>query len=190
MLNSFINIFKKEYYSLTILSISLLISTILIKSVVLPIWVKNIGINKQIKEYSILVDDSKNNTILKKEILKKQKLLEEKHTNLSSGMADASDLSALLQLIFDKAWKNNIRFDKTTPQEMVTTKTSINYPVLLELTTEYNKLGTFISSLEAMPQIMRVERVAVTAKGSNKVSAIMMVTCFLSKDSIGGSNVK
>lgn len=190
MLNSFINLFKKEYYSLVILSTALLFSAFIIKSVALPILVKNVGTSKQIKEYSVLVDDSKNNTILKKEILKKQKLLEEKHTNLSSGMADASDLSALLQLIFDKAWKNNIRFDKTTPQQMITTKTSINYPVLLELTTEFNKLGTFISSLEAMPQIMRVERVAVSAKGRGKVLAILMVTCFLSKDSIGGSDVK
>ncbi len=190
MTNKVLDIFRKEYIAFSLFSLSLLISVFIIKSLVLPLLTNNINTSVKIKEYSVLVDDSKNNTILKAEIIKKQEMLEKKHTLLSSGMADASDLSALLQLIFDKAWKNDIRFDKTTPQPMITTKTSIHYPVILELTTSYKKLGSFISSLEALPQIMRVERVAITAKGREKVSAILMVTCFLSKDSYGGSNAK
>lgn len=190
MTNKILDIFKKEYIVFALFSLSLLISVFITRNVTLPLLIGNINTSAKIKEYSLLVDDSKNNTILKTEILKKQELLEKKHTLLSSGMADASDLSALLQLIFDKAWKNDIRFDKTTPQLMITTKTSIHYPVVLELTTSYKKLGGFISSLEALPQIMRVERVAITAKGREKVSAILMVTCFLSKESYGGSGVK
>lgn len=178
-------IIQKEYISIFILSTSLLISVWTFSNFGLPLLKSNISTQRQIKEYSVLINDSKNNTILKTEILKKQEELEKKHTVLTSGMADASDLSSLLQLIFDKAWKNKIRFDKTTPQAMIETSTSIHYPVILELTTDFNKLGRFVSSLEAMPQIMRVQRLAVTSKSKDSVSAVLQVTCFLSKESAG-----
>jgi Tfp pilus assembly protein PilO len=48
------------------------------------------------------------------------------------------------------------------------------------MTTSYINLGKFISLLERIPQIVRVDRIAITALDDGKVSAMVMITCYLS----------
>jgi Tfp pilus assembly protein PilO len=84
-----------------------------------------------------------------------------------------------LQIIFDRAGKQHIRFDRTIPQEEKRVKNLITYPVILEMTTDYNTLGKFISSLEEIPHLVSIDRVGVAVKNNGDISARVLITCFL-----------
>lgn len=170
---------EKELIPFTTLVLSFFIFTVLLRYVVVPCRLRGAEVRREVFKYKKLIRGSSEYDELKNEIREKQKCLEKKHTELTQGLADPHDLSGLLQMIFDKAWEADIRFDKTIPQQEVRGKDYIHYPVLLEMTTTYYSLGEFISSLERMPQIVNVERIAITAKSSETVHARVLITCFL-----------
>ena len=55
----------------------------------------------------------------------------------------------------------------------------VRYPVLLETATTYRSLGGFIAALEALPHMVRIDRIAVSASADDKISVKILVTCFL-----------
>lgn len=170
----------KEYIPLAIFIASICISSVLMLRVVLPLWQSATMAKRELVIYQSLVKGTSEYEELKNEIREKQKLLEIKHTELTQGMADPHDLSGLLQMIFDKAWAADIRFDKTMPQKEIHGRDYIHYPVSLEMTTTYNNFGMFISSLEKLPQIVRIDRTQITALPGESIAAKILVTCFLS----------
>jgi Tfp pilus assembly protein PilO len=123
---------------------------------------------------------------LMREITAKHDSLDAKLATLTSGMGDAGDLSGLLQMIFDMAYAAGIQFDRTEPREETRGESFIRYPILFETTAEYAALGTFIASLERLPQAFRIDRLAMTALADGDVRAALMVTCFL--DESGASH--
>ena len=159
--------------------VCLFLSTLLFRYALVPVWQSGETVRKEVDLYKTLIDGSSEYDEFKKEIKEKHRELEKKHTALTQGLADPHDLSGLLQMIFDKAYQVDIRFDKTIPQQETRGTDYIHYPVLLEMTTNYTSLGKFISSLERMPQIVRVDRVAITAKNNEEISARILITCFL-----------
>lgn len=168
-----------ELLALTCLCVSLCLSLAGMRYLLLPRLTTIVALRQEVARYSTLITGSTQYDELKNEIRQKQKLLEQKHTLITQGLADPRDLSSLLQLIFDKAWESRIKLDKTTPQEEVRTKESLQYPLVLELTNSYTNFGTFISALEKIPQIVRIERVAVTALDAGQIQAKLLVTCSL-----------
>ena len=171
---------NKELVPLVSLVLALFICTSLLLYVIIPTVQRSLDLQDELSRYKTLIRGDEKYGKLKNEIREKQKELEKKHTELTQGLADPHDLSGLLQMIFDKAWQAEIRFDKTVPQKEVKGKDYIHYPVLLEMTTTYNQLGKFISSLENIPQIVRVNRVAIMAKDDEKIRVPVLITCFLS----------
>ena len=169
----------KELIPSVSLVLSLFICTALLHYILIPNIRQSIVLREELSRYKSLIRGDEKYDKLKTEIREKQKELEKKHTELTRGLADPHDLSGLLQMIFDKAWQVEIRFDKTVPQKEIKGKDYIHYPVLLEMTTTYNQLGKFISSLENIPQIVRVNRVAVMAKDDEKILSRVLITCFL-----------
>lgn len=170
----------KELIPSVSLVLSVFICTALLHYVIIPNIKHTIVLRDELSRYKSLIRGDEKYGKLKTEIREKQKELEKKHTELTRGLGDPHDLSGLLQMIFDKAWQAEIRFDKTVPQKEAKGKDYIHYPVLLEMTTTYNQLGKFISSLENIPQIVRVDRVAVMAKDDKNIYARVLITCFLS----------
>lgn len=169
----------KERLPFFILVVCFFLFSFIVQIAVVPIWQSGETVRREVSLYKTLIDGSSEYDKFKNEIKEKQKELEKKHTKLTQGLADPHDLSGLLQMIFDKAYEVDIRFDKTIPQQETKGKDYIHYPVLLEMVTKYTALGKFISSLERMPQIVRIDRVAISAKDKETVSARMLITCFL-----------
>ncbi len=169
----------KEFTPLFVLIVCFFICTLITRFMLVPIWQSGETVRKEVAVYKALIDGSSEYGEFKNEIKEKQKQLEKKHTDLTQGLADPHDLSGLLQMIFDKAYEVDIRFDKTIPQPETQGKDYIHYPVLLEMTTTYVSLGKFISSLERMPQIVRIDRVAISAKNKETISTRVLITCFL-----------
>ncbi len=171
---------EKELIPLSALVLAVFVFTVLVRYSIVPGWLQNATIRKEVGKYQTLIRRTTEYDELKSAIREKQQLLEKKHTDLTQGLADPHDLSGLLQMIFDKAWEVDIRFDKTIPQTEVRGTDYIHYPVLLEMRTSYNSLGRFLASLERMPQIVRIDRVAITATPAESVYARLRITCFLS----------
>jgi Tfp pilus assembly protein PilO len=96
-------------------------------------------------------------------------------------MHDQKDLSGLLQMLFDIAWQHEIKIDKTTPQSEVAGNEVVRYPIVLEMNTSYHQLGNFISSLERIPHILRIDRLALTLEKTGNIKAHMRVTCFANR---------
>ena len=170
----------KELIPSIVLVLSIFLCTILLRYAIIPNIEHSVVLGDELTRYKALTQGDDKYNKLKDEIRDKQKALEKKHTELTKGLADPHDLSGLLQMIFDKAWEAEIRFDKTVPEKEVKGKDYIHYPVLLEMTTTYNRLGKFISSLENIPQIVRVNRVGITAKDDENIHCRVLITCFLS----------
>jgi|GEM_PF-1890739 len=173
-------ILEKEFIPVAACVFAVFIFTTLGKYTVIPAWRERVLLRSEVAKYRKLISgDSKYNE-LKKIIRKKHAQLEQKHTSLTQGLADPRDLSGLLQMIFDKAWEAGIRFDKTIPEQEIKDKDYIHYPIVLEMTTTFNRMGQFTSLLEQIPQIVRVERVSLIARDTEAVSARMLITCFVS----------
>ena len=170
----------KELVPSLVLVLSLFLCTVLVRYAVIPTMKHSVVLGSELSRYRTLIQGDEKYNKLKNEIRDKQKALEEKHIELTQGLADPHDLSGLLQMIFDKAWEAEIRFDKTVPQKETKGKDYIHYPVLLEMATTFNRLGKFISSLENIPQIVTVNRVAITAKDDENIHCRVLITCFLS----------
>lgn len=133
------------------------------------------------ERYRMLIENSGNYRELRTRIEEKQHALEARLDTLTAGLRDAQDLSGLLQMIFDKAFEAGLRIDRTEPQGEEEGKDFIKYPVIIEASTTYHRLGAFVSSLERMPQVIRVERLSL-ASSKNNVDARLLVTCFVSKE--------
>ncbi len=170
---------ENELVPIALLILSFFIFTALLLFAVELYWQQGAKVRKEVTWYKTHINSSSKYEELKNKIKEKQKLLEQKHTELTQGLADPHDLAGLLQMIFDKAWQVDIQFDKTVPQDEQRKKDYIHYPVLLEMTTDYISLGKFISSLELMPQIVHIDRVGINAKTNKKIQARMLITCFL-----------
>ncbi len=171
---------EKELLSITALAMAMFVFTAILRYSIVPGWQRNVSIRREVAKYESLIRRDTEYNELKNAIRQRQKLLEQKHTELTQGLADPHDLSGLLQMIFDKAWDADIRFDRTIPQPESRGKDYIHYPVLLEMTTSFGSLGKFITSLERIPQIVRVDRVALSALKDGQVHARVLITCFLS----------
>jgi Tfp pilus assembly protein PilO len=188
MYTAFKRIIGREILPVAALVFSIFIFTVIARVVILPVWLTGSADRTKVFRYRTLISGQTDYEELKKEIREKQALLEKKHTNLTEGLADPRDLSGLLQMIVDKAWNADIRFDKIIPQHEVRGEDYIHYPVLLEMQTNFNSLGKFISSLERMPQIVSVDRVAMTAKNGTSIQGLILITCYLNKKGIHESD--
>jgi Tfp pilus assembly protein PilO len=168
-----------------VLAVSMLLLSLALSGVIIPQARQIIKDRATIGRLKSVIETESGNAIIVKEINAKQVRLQQKLAGLTSDLADPSDLSGLLQMIFDQAWKANIKFDKTQPQPEVRGEDFIHYPILFEMTTSYGSLGTFIAALERMPQIMRIDRLALDANKQGLVEVKLMVTCFLALDRQG-----
>lgn len=169
----------RELLPIIIFSGSIFFVTLIGVEFIVPLVKNIIIVRERVNHYQSLIRGSSEYKELKDDIREKQKELEKKHTEITQGLADPHDLSGLLQMIFDKAWEANIRFEKTLPQNEFRGKDYIHYPVILEMITSYKALGKFISSLERIPQIVHVDRLAINADESNDIQARILITCFL-----------
>lgn len=118
-----------------------------------------------------------------------KELLIQQHAALTARQAGLNsqpqDLSSALQLLIVNASQADIEFVKMEPQARSVVAGMQGYPVFLQIQTTYHNLGKFISACEAMPQNMRISRLALTAATVGKIDVRILVTCFYQQDKQG-----
>jgi Tfp pilus assembly protein PilO len=99
---------------------------------------------------------------------------------LISGQATPNKTMAeALKMLISHANSSGIQFVKMQPQEESSQKAMSNYPIVLDVSASYHKLGHFISSLESQPFAVCVNRLAITATRGDMINARILVTCFI-----------
>jgi Tfp pilus assembly protein PilO len=171
-----------EIIPVLVFSCAVLLSLVLLRFAAAPQWQRLQVKNGEIAHYRTLVSDKNRYQAIKERLLDKKARLSRQYALYvpAQGAPAGSDLSGMLQLLIVRARDADIRFVKMQPQQETQREKQVDYPVVLELTTSYHSLGRFISSLEELPQAVKIERLAVTA-GKNGLDVRILVTCFLKK---------
>ena len=171
-----------EIIPLAVFSGAVLLSLCVARYALAPLWQGYRAVAAEVSHVKMLVSDKDRYGAIRTRLIDKQQQLSHGYARLAPGQAGpaAADLSGLLQLLIAKAKDADIRFVKMLPQQEARRQGRAEYPVVLEMTTAYHSLGRFVSSLEDLPRVFRVERLAVTAQ-KNGLDVRVLVTCFLAK---------
>ncbi len=114
------------------------------------------------------------------QIKKKNNAVQKKLLSLIGNTSEnAHDLSGFLETLINKANSSDIRFIKIEPLAETQNQDFKISPIVLNFTSTYNALGQFVSSVENIPQMYKVDRLFLEAKSDGKVGVKMMVTCFI-----------
>ncbi len=146
-------------------------------------WRTALAKRHEASSYKRSIDEENMYSEIRQKLQAQKSVLENRLNTLTSGFSDPKDLSALLQTIFDKAWKYGLKFEKTEPQTEKKEGLYTYYPIVFDLVSDYKSLAGFVSELERLPHMFHVRRVAVSASKNGKIKAKLLITCFLQPDS-------
>jgi Tfp pilus assembly protein PilO len=117
--------------------------------------------------------------VLEKRLTTLHDSLDRNFKELSQEFGETKDLPAILRMLIEKANASDIQFIKMQPtSESASGKTGA-YPIVLEMTTTYHSLGRFVSTLEAVPNLVHIDRIAITASTNATLGVRIQVTCYL-----------
>ena len=170
---------ERELVTICVVSGALFLASLALRYAVAPGVQRLAAARRTVADMTRRVEKESGNQGLQAEIEAKQQRLNDKLASLRSGLADPSDISSLLQVVFNKAWEAGVRIEKAEPQEQSQQKLHVAYPLLIEITGTYNSVGKFVSLVESSPQFLRIERLALTSKPGGVLQARALVACFL-----------
>lgn len=159
--------------------LSLLITASLLTYVIVPKWQESQKVFTQLSKYRGLISSENGFAQIKSEIESKNKLLTEKLDTISNALSNTQDLAGYLELLIAKGKTHDIRFVKMQPQTEIKNQDYTFFPILLEMSTTYNSLGHFISSLEKLPYYFKVERLAIESGASGRIDVKLLVTSII-----------
>jgi Tfp pilus assembly protein PilO len=167
-----------EIIPFTGFTVAVLASLVVARYVALPYWHSLHSFSEGAAYYRELSSDKNRYQAVKAGLMEKRNLLAEKYRHVAPPQPQgaSADLSGLLQLLIQRAADNSIRLDKIQPVEDRQRSEKGEYGVVLETTTSYQSLGRFLASIEGIPRLVSVERLAVTA-GRNGLETRILVTC-------------
>jgi len=170
---------ENEIIHICAVSLLILLALIVVKFVIVPLSASNGAIAAQAAVYRDLVSDNNRYAAIKLQLLQKKTALENTRTRFALPVLQTGDLSSVLQLLISRAKESDIRFVKMAPEADLKGNPN-NYPVLLEMNTSYHSLGRFVASLETLPHVFLIQRLAITSEKTD-ISVRMLVTCVLSQ---------
>ena len=176
---------KEELPAIAFCCAMVALALVIVRYALLPVVLHAGDQRRDISVYRAALSEQAASTSLRSTIAADNARLKDKLTKLAAGMGDANDLSGLLGVLIDRASSAGIRFVKVQPQGEKRENDYTLYPVVLEMTTSCKSLGTFVASLESIPQIVRVGRLSVTALRGERLDVKILITCFLHAQEAG-----
>jgi Tfp pilus assembly protein PilO len=179
MQRNFIGQLNSEALPAFTFCLSLLITVSLLVYVIVPKWQESQKIGTQLSKYKGLISSENGFAQIKSDIEAKNKQLTAKLDTISNSLSNTQDLAGYLELLIAKGKTHDIRFVKMQPQPEITNQDYTFFPILLEMSTTYNSLGHFISSLEKLPYYFKVERLAIESGASGRIDVKLLVTSII-----------
>jgi Tfp pilus assembly protein PilO len=173
------NIFKESTLFFAA-GVALLITSVIVCYCLIP----QINLLKRnLHQYSAinnLISSESGFTKIVDKIKKKNETIQNKLYKISGVQAENShELSAFLETLINCANASNIQFVKIDPLPESQDKDFTLSPIVLDFTSTYNSLGKFVSSVEKIPQMYKINRLFVEAKSESKIAVKMMITCYI-----------
>ncbi len=179
MHTTIVRILREELGSLLALAIVVWLGALAVERFMVPQTASAYERARAVTEYDSLLAETGDYAALRGKLETVNDSLDNRLALLSAGMSDANDLSALLEMLIDRAKKADIRFVRVQPTGQEEVEGYTMYPVVLEFSTGYAALGRFVAGLEAQPHVARVERLAISAKSAGEVRVVLLVAVFL-----------
>lgn len=170
---------KRESFTIFIVCLAIFISIAGLIHFVLPSYHKMNHSSHKLTTYHDLISSKNGYSKIKQEIEKKNKILSGRLDALSAAASGSEDLSFYLETLIGKAKVSDIQFVKMQPQNETRTSDFILCPVVINLTTNYHALGQFVSSIEKLPHMFKVERLAMESTTIGKLETRILVTCYI-----------
>ena len=160
-------------------SLSLFIALGLVRAVAQPQW-ESVGTAlSRLTTLKKGLRDPHGLEAIKRRLMAQQDSLSASFNDLSRHFGETKDLPGALRMLIEKANAADIQFVKMQPHSEGAPDKEGHYPIVLEMTASYNSLGRFISSLETVPHMVHVDRLAITAARNAMLDIRIQVTCYL-----------
>ncbi len=160
-------------------SLSLFASLGLVRYIAIPQWESLGAGHSRLTAVKTCLSGRNGLESVKRRLMAKQDTLQGKNSELSRHFGETKDLPGALRMLIEKANSADIQFVKMQPPSEGAPDKDGRYPIVLEMTASYRSLGRFISSLEAVPHLVHVDRLAVSAARNAMIEIRMQVTCYL-----------
>jgi Tfp pilus assembly protein PilO len=170
---------SREQELLVICSAGLLLVLLLCQLWLVPGWQRLVNVNRSVSQYRERIERADVVQTLKQQLNVTSVQLSQRKQALSEDLVEADDLSGLLQMLIQRAKQADIAFVKMQPLAERRMEDYVEYPVELELITSYLSLGQLVASLESVPQMIRLERMALTVTKGTKLEVRLLVNCRL-----------
>ncbi|MGB7566823.1 MAG: type 4a pilus biogenesis protein PilO [Chitinivibrionales bacterium] len=162
-----------------VFSCSALVSLLIMRYSTMPQWEALTARGAVLASFKNSVFQNNDNALLRKQLLEEKDSLKIKYHDLAREIGGSHDLSGVLQMIIAKANGADIAFVKMQPEAETRSGTTTIYPLILECSATYNAYGKFIAALETQPSVVRVDRIAITARKNELLEIRTLVTCFI-----------
>lgn len=179
MYSNFIKILKRESFPIFIICVAAFLIATTLRYMVIPSYLEFKDNRRELRNYQTMISSENGYQTIKNEILEKTRLLQNRVDTIAGPANESRDLSAFLELLINKASASDIRFVKMQPQTESRNEDFQFFPVVLDVTTTYHSLGQYLSALEKLPHMFRVERLSLEAISQSSIEAKILVTCFI-----------
>lgn len=166
----------REAPLIAIISGSLMIIALVANILGIPVYNRILRQQKEFSYYESRISSESDYGDLKQDILQKIGHLQT-YKQQSDHNIPATDISSYLEYLITLGRENNISFTRMQPQAERSEGEYTIHPLLLVLTTGYHNLGTFVSSLEQLPHLYRIERLALDAGEPDQCTVKILLHC-------------
>jgi Tfp pilus assembly protein PilO len=161
---------------IAIFCIAALICCVSIVFIAIPQWSAYKERTERIRHYDTFISSSEGFDKIRLELELKNKTLKSKLNNASIHTPSRS-ISGILEELINRSKESSVVLAKIQPQAETRLANIISVPVLIETTTDYHKLGGFIASLETLPEILQISRIAIETNRNGELNVRLLVTC-------------
>ncbi|MCL2689219.1 MAG: type 4a pilus biogenesis protein PilO [Chitinispirillia bacterium] len=160
---------------ITLLGIAGLICYASITVIAIPQWSSYKEHTERIRHYDTFILSSEGFDKMRKELELKNETLKSK-LNSASVHIPSRSISGILEELISRSKESGVVLAKIQPQAETKSENSASILVLIEATTDYDKLIRFITSLETLPQILQISRAAIETNRNGELNVRLLVT--------------
>jgi len=147
--------------------------------IAVPQWSAYKEHNRLIRHYDTFISSTEGFDKMRQELEVRNEALKSKLDNALAHIPSHS-VSGILEELINRSKESGVVLAKIQPQAETKSASVISIPVLIETTTDYNKLSRFITSLETLPQILQISRLAIETNRTGELNIRLLVTCLVS----------
>jgi len=157
-------------------SVTCLLCCALFVMLTAPQWYGRQERLERIQSYQTYISSSDGFDAIHRKLEFKNECLRAKLDSIATDMPPRS-LSGILQELIRRGKDCGIALAKIQPQYETQPANSEHISVLLETKTDYDKLGKYVVSLEALPQTIQIRKIAVETMPSGELNVKLLVLC-------------